>query len=165
MAYQLASFPGGSSGSFMQIRSQGPFSGRATLLLFRPFETPLEGQDVEVIDASEAIVPALAEFTTVDGASFYFADGPALAPSPHILLRSVKDWLGVQSSSKAAFYSADEELVPDVEVVPETPVESGQLPPEEQQPRLEEGYDGVTGGAVRVSHSASPDNCQQIDWI
>ena len=93
----------------------------------------LEGQDVEVlvIDASNDVVPALGNFESVDGASFFFADDASLAPAPDQLLRAVKDWLAAQSSSKTAFYSADEEMIPDPVLVPETPMEPDQNPEEE----------------------------------
>ena len=88
----------------------------------------LEGQDVEVlvIDASDDVLPALGNFESVDGASFFFADDASLAPAPDQLLRAVKDWLAAQSSTKTAFYSADEEMIPDPVLVPETPMEPDQ---------------------------------------
>ena len=95
----------------------------------------MEGQDVEVlvIDAGDAVLAGLAEYTEVDGASFYFADDPAIGPAPDVLLRVVKDWLGLQASTKAAFYSADEELVPDQ--VPITPAEPQQGETPEATPK------------------------------
>ena len=51
----------------------------------------LEGQDVEVlvIDAGDAILKGMADYSEIDGASFYFSDDPVLGPSPQVLLQVV----------------------------------------------------------------------------
>ncbi len=99
----------------------------------------MEGQDVEVlvIDAGEAILAGISHFTEVDGASFFFSDDPAIGPAPDVLLRVVKDWLGLQAPAKAAFYSADEEMISDE--VPITPQEPIQDDPQETPKRKPAG--------------------------
>ncbi len=114
----------------------------------------LEGQDVEVlvIDAGDAVLKGMADFNELDGASFYFADDPALAPSPQALFQVVKDWLGVQASTKAAFYSADEEMIPAEEEVPVTPVEPQQeaadTTPSKKKPAAKAGKARVTTASL-----------------
>lgn len=74
--------------------------------------------DVLVVDVSSEILPAMARYSEVDGATLCFSDDPSLLPSPEPLLVMVRQWLLMQASTKAAFYSAEEEMVP------ETPVET-----------------------------------------
>ncbi len=115
----------------------------------------LEGQDVEVlvIDASEDVLPALGNFDPVEGASFYFADDAALAPAPDVLLSVVKDWLASQSSTKTAFYSADEEMIPDADQVPVTPMEPSQVP-EEGTPKVRKAPAAKAGKRVTTASLA-----------
>ena len=114
----------------------------------------LEGQDVEVlvIDAGDAVLKGMADFNELDGASFYFADDPALAPSPQALFQVVKDWLGVQASTKAAFYSADEEMIPAEEEVPVTPaepqLEAADATPSKRKPAAKAGKARVTTASL-----------------
>ena len=89
-------------------------------------ELPEQEQDIDVlvVDVSSAILPALARYSEMDGATLCFADDPAILPFPDPLLKMVRQWLLVQASARVAFYSADEDLVP------ETPIE---IPGEEEE--------------------------------
>ena len=83
-------------------------------------DQPEDDQEVEVlvVDVSTEILPAMARYSEVDGATLCFSDDPSLLPSPEPLLVMVRQWLLMQASTKAAFYSAEEEMVP------ETPAEA-----------------------------------------
>ena len=83
-------------------------------------DQPEDDQEVEVlvVDVSTEILPAMARYSEVDGATLCFSDDPSLLPSPEPLLVMVRQWLLMQASTKAAFHSAEEEMVP------ETPAEA-----------------------------------------
>ena len=90
--------------------------------------------EVLVVDVSSDILPALVPFSEMDGASICFADDPGLLPSPEPLLVMVRQWLLVQASTKTAYYSAEEEAVPETPIEAPDNEEQEEVPPEEKTP-------------------------------
>ena len=86
------------------------------------------------MDVSSAILPALAPYSEMDGASICFADDPGLLPSPEPLLVMVRQWLLVQASTKTAYYSAEEEAVPVTPIEAPDNEDQEEAPPEEKTP-------------------------------
>lgn len=94
-------------------------------------DQPEDDQEVEVlvVDVSAEMLSAMARYSEVDGATLCFSDDPSLLPSPEPLLVMVRQWLLMQASTKAAFYSAEEEMVPETPVV----ALEGRTPPRSQK--------------------------------
>ena len=133
-------------------------------------ELPDSEQDIDVlvVDVSAAILPALARYSEMDGATLCFSDDPAVLPSPDPLLKMVRQWLLVQASAQVAFYSADEDLVP------ETPRrgrgEGGAYGgrqdtiKEKSDPKEAKGYYGFAGGAADSGDRDSSFNCYPVGF-
>ena len=84
--------------------------------------------DVVVVDATDLVLDGLQPLS-VDGVSLGFHDDIALVPSPHVLLGFAKEWLALQATQRATFYSAAEETVP------ETPLGEEEEEPKEATPQ------------------------------
>ncbi len=74
--------------------------------------------DVVVVDATDLVLDGIQPLSA-DGVSMGFHDDIALVPSPHVLLGFAKEWLALQATQRATFYSAAEEVVPETPVAEE----------------------------------------------
>ena len=66
---------------------------------------------VDFADVASKGLYKLADSGLTESQLIYYAEDTAMAPDSETLLKFSREWIGLQSAQKAAFYSAEEELI------------------------------------------------------